>query len=102
MPQVIKSSPQLLAIYKSWLKEAASEAPTSRVTTGGLCEYTTAHCGEHLSCRGELLRQFCAAGLSEIYPFGEANYWTKHEQATQHLDVTRIAWVKARITDGEI
>ena len=44
--------------------------------------------------RTEMRDQFVAAGLSEYYPFGEANYDDCSDCGGMHKDQNRLRWVK--------
>lgn len=109
----IQSSAALLKFYKEWLEwqeQGGNGAHRTFMTWAGLCPQLRdwvvydAKMGVLASreLRYELKSQFITAGLDRSYPFTtERGYEQEAEKNTAHLNPVRVAWVKARIADGE-
>lgn len=84
---------KLLKLFKWWLREAESNAPTYEVTAFGLC-INAANQRVSDELKYILLVEFSDSS----YPFGGASVYD-YEQSTakMHLNPERIAFVKAQI-----
>ena len=104
MEQLLKTfSPAdrtLLTNYLQWWQATAATAkPGDTVTEYGLC-YAVRY-AEDPAIRAEWDR---TEDLMEMlfdgdeFPFGEFDYWKRHEAGTQHLSPARRAWVANTLT----
>ena len=90
----------MVAKYLQWWQDAAVFAkPGDTVTEYGLC-YAVRY-AEDPAIRAEWARmQDLMAMLfdGDEFPFGESDYWKRHEAGTQHLSPARRAWVANTLT----
>lgn len=103
--QVIKSSRLLYDFYVWWL---VNKDEIEMCHKYGLCANLYYYlCLEtygrlYDTMREELRNQFSVAGHDTDIPFGISQYAYGSANDTQHLDPSRIQWVKDRIEDGMI
>lgn len=100
---------KLLNFLKKWLREAEKPEGEERAlwfrTDSGLC--VNAHKFD-IYCQAHNLEEYY--GVEEIilkvfgevhFPFGRANYFARLEAKMQHLDHSRLSWVKNKIAELE-
>lgn len=90
---------QMREFLSDWLHWAESGAPAHPAFTrhNGLCD--AAYKTHGYAFDTVLKRLFCEDGLDPVYPFGERDFWIDHEDATQHLNADRLAWVRSKLEE---
>lgn len=103
---VIKSSPWLYKFYVDYGKWLDAGAVPGRFWCNyGLCanlfDYFTEEAAAPIL--EEMHASFVIAGLNERLPFnaGAENFASESRRFACHLNPARVAWVRARIEDGE-
>jgi hypothetical protein len=102
-------SENLKAFLRAWLDWVEAGAPDCRPFKRrcGLCSNLDAWARAlvpdiRIDLEGELELMFKVDGLDQCHPFGFDAYFDARGSETQHLDTTRLAWVRSKIAQHEV